>query len=427
MRHRAGSMLLLLAGLIPVARGDGNGSTAADLPGDPLAVAQWVILNDGSLTCSRTGIDIGVLRAWGITRGSDKVIIAVLDSGVDLDHPDLVGQLWPRGEEDWNFSIPEAKAPADSHGHGTSVAGIACAAADNGIGLAGIAPGCRLMPLKIDGLAMVQNFIAALDYLVGFSRNHPEVRIVVNGSLQITDTEEVRKAVRRSHEAGIVLCFAAGNNGGAVDTPARYPEAITVGAVGPDGARKRRSGCGGAWASAHGPEVDLVAPGVFMVTTDMTGASGSVPGDYNLEFGGTSAAAPVVAAVAALMLSANPGLDPDRVREILEATAADGDGDPAEDVPGFDEYMGWGRVQAGEAVERAAADWRPPVGDVDCQGTADITDVLALLSWLFALRPALPCTSAADANGDGKVNIADAVRILEMLYGSRSAGGGAGF
>ena len=366
----------------------GFGPLAAP-PGDPLDALQWAFRNRGDRPCFSRGVDINLPGAWEITTGREDVLIVVVDSGIDLEHPDLRGRLYPRGDEDWNFTWSGSKIPADSTGHGTAVAGLAAAAPGNGVGLTGVAPGCRLMPLKIDGFDMVMSFIDALEYTVNFAARHPELRLVLNGSLKVPDSLAVHDAVIRAHDAGIVLCFSAGNEGGAIDTPAIYPQAIAVGAIGPDGSRKRRGGCGGgSWASAHGPQLDLVAPGVQLVTTDLTGPPGFSAGDYNQEFSGTSGACPIVAGVAALMLSANHRLTPDRVLAILEASAVDGDGDPSEDLPGFDEFMGWGRLNAAQAVALAAADWRPR-GGPDQNMAIDFHDprsILNVLSVVFGRK-----------------------------------------
>jgi subtilisin family serine protease len=378
----------------------GFGPLAAP-PGASLDALQWAFQNRGDRPCFSRGVDINLPGAWEITTGREDVLIVVVDSGLDLDHPDLRGRLYPRGDEDWNFTSSGSKLPVDTTGHGTAVAGLAAAAAVNGVGVTGVAPGCRLMPLKIDGFDMVISFIDALEYAVDFAVRHPELRLVVNGSLKVPDTLAIHDAVSRAHDAGIVLCFSAGNEGGAIDTPAIYPQAIAVGAIGPDGSRKRRGGCGGgSWASAHGPELDLVAPGVQLVTTDLTGPPGFSAGDYNREFSGTSGACPIVAGVAALMLSANHRLTPDRVLAILEASAVDGDGDPAEDIPGFDEFMGWGRVNAARAVALASADWRPRAGP-DLNTVFDFRSGRSILSVLTAMfggkTPGF--TSAREAGG----------------------------
>jgi subtilisin family serine protease len=402
-------LLALIAGLASVL-------PAAEGP-DPLLPEQWAIANRGGKECFIAGVDIDLTAAWAITQGSPDVLIVVMDSGVDLRHPDLKDQLYPQGDEDWNFASATSKVPQDNYGHGTAVAGLALAEAGNGIGMAGVAPRCRLIPLKIDGPGTGANILAAFDYIADFAARHPELRLVINASLGVgIDSTSLHQAVIHAYQAGVVICCAAGNLGGDVGVPAIYPETIAVGAIGPDGRRKREDSCdGGAWESAHGSRLDVVAPGVLLTTTDILGPPGFGPGDYLSNFGGTSGATPLVAGVAALMLSANRELTPDRVREIIEATAVDGQGDPDEDRPGFDEFMGWGRVDAGQAVALAAAGWVPRRGDADCNSSLDLNDVLALLAYLFEGARSR-CPPTLDSNGDGRVNLVDGIFLIQWLY-----------
>ncbi len=393
------------------------GCAATDFD-DPLLPKQWPVENRGGEECFRKGADINLPDAWAITCGLPEVVVAVIDSGADLDHPDLRERLFPRGTDDWNFALDASGRPDDVVGHGTAVAGLAIASAGNGQGISGVAPGCRLMPLRVDGLDLVMNVVEALDYVTDLASRRPDLRFVVNGSLNAGGSSiAVREAVVRCFGAGVVLCFSAGNGGGAVEEPAAFPESIAVGAIGPDGFRKRRRGCDGAqWASSHGPELDLVAPGVILPTTDIQGPSGIGSEDYLLDFGGTSAASPIVAGIAALMLSANPRLSSQRVREILAATAVDGEGEPSEDTPGFDEFMGWGRVDAGRAVMVAAEDPSGGPGDLNCDGLVQLDDVLASLAYLFQSGRLPLCPAGLEANGDGHLNLADPVYVLQWLY-----------
>ena len=384
---------------------------------DPLLGAQWWIETQTADACLVPGAAINLPAAWDITTGRAETVIAVLDTGMDLGHPELASQLFPRGEDDWNFTLQSAKEPVDAAGHGTAVAGLAAAIAGNDMGITGVAPGCRLMPLKIDGLDLVFNLIDALEYLTEKAQARRDLRFVVNASFGIGGQSTlVESTLRNAREAGIVLCFSAGNDGGAVDYPASSSEVIAVGAVIGTGERKTPRDCTGeTWASARGPELDLVAPGVAMVTTDIRNAGGYEPGDFNPKFNGTSAAAPLVAGVAALMLSANPDLTALRVQEILAETALDGAGSADEDTPGFDEFMGWGRLDAGAAVLQAARERLQTRGDGDCSDEVDGADVVAVLGHLFLGRPA-PCRHLLDASGDGRVGIEDPVYLLNWLY-----------
>jgi subtilisin family serine protease len=390
----------------------------AALPKDPLAGEQWNLLNSEQQSCYRASADIGVLDAWDVTRGDPNVVVAVLDSGMDLDHPDLEAQLYPRGDADWNFTLDRSLIPADGVGHGTNVAGIVAAIADNALGVSGVAPGCRLMPLKIDGLEFVLNMVEAMEYISAFQIAHPELRLVANGSVRTGPfSMAVQDAAATAVAAGVPLFFATGNaNQGTVDFPASLTETIAVGASAPDDSRKSPLGCGGGlWGSNHGSALDIVAPGVNLPSTDIAGPPGEANGDFNPAFGGTSAASPVAAAVAALMLSVNPDLTPAELRALLLETADDQVGDVDEDTQGWDRFMGWGRVNAARAVRAATEARRFVRGDANLDGVTNVSDVVPILEYVF-LAGELTCRDAADANDDGRLNLSDAIELVIFLF-----------
>ncbi|MBI4585396.1 MAG: S8 family serine peptidase [Planctomycetes bacterium] len=388
------------------------------LPDDPLAADQWAIENRGGGKCFKPGADLGLLSAWDKTQGDPSVVVAILDSGMDLEHPDLAGQLYPRGDDDWNFSLAGSKIPADAEGHGTLVAGLVAALSGNGVGVSGLAPKCRLMPLKVDGLNFITSIVEALHYVEGFARQHSELRVVLNGSLSTgSDIVAVHDGIVKARQSGTVLFFATGNGDGEVEYPAVYPEVVAVGATGPDDRRKRPRDCEGKdWGSNFGPELDLVAPGVLLPSTDLRGPRGEAPGDYHLAFGGTSAASPIAASVAALLLSVNPALTPDEVKGLLQNTAEDQVGDPKEDSPGYDPFMGWGRVNAARAVQAALEEERFQRGDADRNGAVNMEDAFRVLNYLFVTGEPLACPDAGDVNDDGDLDISDPIRLIGFLF-----------
>ena len=397
----------------------------ASLPNDPLAVDQWNLLNSEQQKCYRARADLGMLDVWDVTRGDRDVIVAILDTGIDLDHPDLLGQLYPRGEDDWNFALDRSSIPADGTGHGTNVSGLVAAIADNDLGVSGMAPDCRLMALKVDGIQLGLHIVEALEYLVAVQNDYPELRFVANGSLNAGPfSMALQDAAASAVAAGVTLFFASGNgNQAAVDFPARLPEIIAVGASAPDDTRKSPSGCGGGeWGSNYGDALDIVSPGVHLPSTDSTGPPGEVSGDFNPAFGGTSAASPIAAAVAALMLSVNPELTPAEIRALLLETADDLVGDPDEDTPGWDTFMGWGRVNAARAVRAATEARRFVRGDANLDGGTDVGDIVPIIEYVFLTGP-LECRDAADANDDGRLNLTDAIELVIFLFrgGSRPA------
>ncbi|MES2801073.1 MAG: S8 family serine peptidase [Bdellovibrionota bacterium] len=308
---------------------------------------QWHLNNSGQN--GPPGADIKAHKAWEVTRGSKDVVIAIIDSGVDLNHPDLINKLLPQpADADWNFENDSDKLPYESYDdHGTSAAGLAAAETGNKIGGDGVCPECLIMPIKINMLTGEnQNRADAINYVVDYQLNHPHIRIVINLSWRMSsgDFQAVRAAVDRAAANNIPVIAASGNLAGAIDYPAKYASVIAIGASSPCDELKSWISCDGEdyWGSNFGPEQFIVAPGVFMGTT-------TVLGGYTLSFNGTSAAAPVVAGGVGLILSLNKNLTLENIREVLKATSDDAVG-KVPDLIGHDEKMGWGRLNLERAV-----------------------------------------------------------------------------
>lgn len=298
----------------------------------------WGLHNTAQVVNGRFGTaraDIDATRAWEVTRGDPDVIIAVIDTGADLDHPDLVANLLPRETEDWDFADAGDPAPEDLDGHGTHVAGTV-AAADNTIGVLGVAPACRFMPLRIDVQAgLNQDRADAINYVAAQAVAHPTWRFVINGSWRLNgDHAGVRTAIHHATSSNVVVVFAAGNANTNVDItphfPGEYPEVIAVAAL---DQRDRR-----ATFSNFGTKISVSAPGVNIWST--------MPNDTFGFLDGTSMAAPHAAGVAALIWSRHRELGSDSVRAILEATCDSIDAAN----PGFVGMLGRGRVNAFSAV-----------------------------------------------------------------------------
>ena len=268
--------------------------------------------------------------AYGAGFTGKGVKVAILDTGIDLTHPDLVPNL--------NLALGRncitAGPPQDGHGHGTHVAGIVAAAA-NGIGVIGVAPEATLVPIKVlddTGQGEWSNLICAVDYLTGLMTDGDPSNDVRVANMSLGDVGTIgtctdggiREAICHSVAAGVVYIAAAGNS--TVDTstfiPAAFPEVIAVSALTDlDG---EPGGLGGCWLffffcddtlaefSNYGSTVAVTAPGT-QITSDWTG------GGYATEMG-TSMASPHVAGVAALMLAANPSLTPGDVRGYLKSS-----------------------------------------------------------------------------------------------------------
>ncbi len=257
--------------------------------------------------------------AWGISMGAG-VKVAILDTGIDLDHPDLRANI--AGGVN---TISPRKTAEDDNGHGTHVAGIV-AAVNNTIGVVGVAPQAKLYAIKAldrTGSGYLSDIIEGLQWCVA---NRMQV---VNMSLGTTyNVPSFADAVKAVNNAGIVQVAAAGNSGGATNYPAAYPEVISVAATDINNVRA-------SW-SCYG-KIDLAAPGVNIYST--------YKGDSYATMSGTSMASPHVAGVVALRLARYPGDSPAAVLFALQTAALD-----LGDV-GWDIYYGAGLVQAPGAIQ----------------------------------------------------------------------------
>lgn len=316
------------------------------VPNDPSYGSQWHLNNTGQ-TGGVSGADVNAEDAWDITTGDPNVVIVIIDTGVDQDHPDLVNKLVPRNGEDWNFAEGANTDPDDASGHGTACAGLSAAETDNNQGVAGTCSDCSLIGLRINlSSGQNDNRADAINYAVAYQASHPELRLVLSNSWRMSSGSfaAVEAACQNAFDNDVPILVASGNGNGAVDYPALYASTLAIGASSPCDERKNPGSCDGEpWGSNYGAELDVVAPGVIMTTT-------SIGGGYTGSFNGTSSACPTAAGVVGLILSVNPNLSYQEVEDILEQSADDEVGPPAEDPPGWDQWMGWGRVNAYQAV-----------------------------------------------------------------------------
>lgn len=259
--------------------------------------------------------------AWDITTGSSEIIVAVIDTGVDIDHLDLVGNL-VSGK---NFIEPSL-APQDNNGHGTLVSGIIAAQGNNSYGKAGVVWNTRIMPLKAlnhQGNGTIEHIAEAIIYAADNGAR------VINLSLGgDSPSNVIRDAIRYAHEKGVLVIGAAGNSSSQVVYPAAYREVMAVGAIDNHGNK--------ADFSSYGEEVSLAAPGVNVLGTQLDGEVGINSG--------TSFAAAYVSGSAALLLSLNPKLTNDQIQWLLESSATD------LGTPGWDEEFGYGCLNIYKAV-----------------------------------------------------------------------------
>jgi thermitase len=291
-------------------------------PNDPYYGSQWGLSK------------INAPAAWDMATGSSAVVIAIVDTGIDLSHPDLscAGKLTAAR---WNF-VSGNNYPQDDNGHGTHVAGIAAACGNNGIGVAGVAWGVRLMPIKAldaNGSGYYSNIAAGITYAVDNG-----ARVVSLSLAGASSSTILANAVQYAHDHGVLVVAAAGNcaQGGSqcgnlsnpVMYPAAYPTALAVAAT--------DSGDNWASFSEHQPYVGVAAPGVNIYSTLRGGGYGTMTG--------TSMATPYVSGLAALLWSFAPSFTVDQIKSIIESTADD------LGAPGKDDYFGYGRINAGRTL-----------------------------------------------------------------------------
>lgn len=331
--------------------------------------------------------DLRAVSGWDISRGIATVVVSIIDTGMDLDHPDLAANLLDRGTEDWNFASTSSSIPEDDQGHGTSCSGIAAAVANNGIGVAGIANLCKLMPLKIDlGSGMNQNRADALNYAA--SRRPLYDGLVLSNSWRMSSGTftAVYEAIENAKTAGCVVCFAAGNeNRSPVEVPSDSPNCICVLALSPCDQKKTTSSCDGEsfWGTSYGAAADVSAPGVLIRTTSMGGG-------YTSTFNGTSSACPHVAGVCALILSMAPNLTPDDVQDLLQQGCDD------LGVPGWDQDTGWGRVNIVNALQLVSGVYLD-------QDAYTCEDTVGIMVRDIAAAPPVTVTISSDAEPLGEL------------------------
>jgi RHS repeat-associated protein len=317
-------------------------------PNDPRFASQWALNNTGQ-DGGVPGSDINPVGGWGKTTGSRDTVIAVIDTGVDIKHPDLDDNIWvnkregkgKKHEDDdrngfvddvkgWNF-IDDNNNVADDHGHGTAMAGIIAAEGDNGQGGAGVMWRASVMPLKAldsSGGGAISDVVEAMDYAVENGAS------VINCSFGTEAfSQSLLDAVNRASRSGALVVASAGNNGWDLSQTPYYPASytatnlITVAAT--------TNGDMLATFSNYGGPAQVAAPGIDVLTT--------YPGRKYISLTGTSAAAPLVAGVAGLLKTIRGWVSTQWVRQVII--------DSARKVPTLaGKVQSSGVVSAGESI-----------------------------------------------------------------------------
>lgn len=293
---------------------------APEWPNDELLNVQWYLRNTGLPTGIRDA-DIKIFNGWKVSRGQN-VTIAILDNGLEVDHPEFQGKVIDSYDAFLNSQIGK---PLSTEYHGTACAGIAAALNDNGIGISGIAPEAKLLGVKIaktpnsriwntDPATISRGLKWAAD-------NNAKVINCSWGSGR--GSKAISKAIQYAIEKGCIVVCSAGNNEGRIEFPASlskdFAGVISVGASNNFNEFKTRFSNDGEknWGSCFGDFLSIVAPGVGLATTDLLKERGCDANSDYAYMSGTSAASPIVSGAIALMLSKNPNLSAKEIKTYL--------------------------------------------------------------------------------------------------------------
>ena len=322
------------------------------LPHDPQFNDQWALANSGQRG-GKQGADISATLAWATTTGSEDLIVAVLDSGVDYTHEDLVSNMWVRPAnmapyndtelgtvDDLNGynAIDGNSDPMDDNGHGTHCAGIIGAEGENNLGIAGVNWNVRIMPLKFmnsGGFGTTKDAIEAINYVIDRKKAGVNVRIISASWGSTQKSRALEDVIRKAYENDILFVAAAGNATTDNDRRPHFPSSYDVPNVISVAALDRNDQL--AKFSNYGVKsVAVAAPGVEILSTWL--------GNQYEEKSGTSMATPVIAGVAALVLAENPRMSVDDLRKkILDSS------DPIIALKG--KTVTGGRINAAKALE----------------------------------------------------------------------------
>lgn len=372
----------------------------------------WHVANNGQqVSCSGMQgaheADAHVTGAWNLGYTGQGIKVGVIDFfGFDYNHPDMQGQMLPGWDciQNTSYDANNFYFTDATQSHGMAVCGVIGASGDNGIGTAGIAYGAKIVPFLIDGsessvvLAMQKARSAQFDVDVvncSFGSYFPspaiqaEIQNLVNHG-----------RVRYGATLGIVVVTSHGNDNYSdiehPQYPSAYDEVISVGASTPDDKRKTPGDAwdtGSQWGTNYGALLDISAPGVCIFTTDLSGTGGYSTSDY-VAFQKTSASAPIVSGVAALVLSKNPDITWQQVKSRLYASAdktnslADGGSynyNYDASKPGKSMEMGYGRVNA----EKAVSETTVAIGDMAADEAQYQFSVTPLVTTMLDVRYAI--------------------------------------
>jgi subtilisin family serine protease len=322
------------------------------LPRDPQFEQQWALANSGQRG-GKQGADISATMAWATTTGSDDVVVAVLDTGVDYTHEDLLTNMWlrPASMEPYQDNelgtiddvrgfnaVDNTTDPMDDNGHGTHCAGIIGAEGGNDLGIAGVNWKVKIMPLKFlnaDGSGNVKDAIEAINYAIARKKAGVNVRIISASWGSTQKSRALEDVIRKAYENDILFVAAAGNSSVNNDRQPHYPSSYNVPNVVSVAALNRNDELA-PFSNWGAKSVAIAAPGVDILSTWLQNG-------YE-EKSGTSMATPVVSGVAALIVAEHPRISVDDLRKKLLAST-----DPIVALKG--KTVTGGRINAAKALE----------------------------------------------------------------------------
>jgi thermitase len=320
-------------------------------PEDPRFAEQWGLENDGS-NGGTQGADISAMRAWAVSTGSDKVVVAVIDTGVDYTHTDLASNMWIRPadvppyqdqqlgtiQDFHGYNALENNAdPMDENGHGTHCAGIVGAEGGNNIGVAGVNWKVQIMPLKFmnaGGFGNTKDAIECINYVIDRRKAGVNVRVISASWGSTQKSQALEDVIRKANQEGILFVAASGNATTNTDKVPHYPSSYNLPNIISVAALDRNDQL--ASFSNYGPKtVHIAAPGKDILSTWLN--------DEYESKSGTSMATPMVAGVAALVLSKDTKLSVDELRRKLFQSA-----DKLDSLKG--KIVTGGRINAAKAL-----------------------------------------------------------------------------
>ncbi len=361
----------------------------AHMPNDPEFGQQWGLHQSNNH-------DMDLPEAWDISMGSEDIVVVVLDSGIDQNHPDI-HQLTG---ETFTGSSSNGHPSNACDNHGTAVSGCVAATIDNSQGVAGVAPHCWVRAGKIFNEMDIFGFcLGFLEFQESWAVNG--ITWAADSGARVTNSSwgggsplsGITNAFNATRAAGVFHVAAAGNDGSTtIGWPGNLDSLISVAAMSSNGTL--------ASFSTHGNGLFISAPGESIRTTDRSGGDGYGSGNTTT-IDGTSFASPYTAGVAALVLSVDPSLTPEELEVVLSSTAVDyGSG-------GYDTTFGHGFVNAKAALD-AVDDGSSCAGDLDGDGNVGVADLLSVVDQWGACNGC-----SGDINGDGSVGVGDLLAIVD--------------